>query len=365
MISNRTYIEISGDKLCRNLEQLTSGLSKGVLSMAVVKSNAYGHGLLQTAWSLQRFVDWFAVDDIEEAKILRQHGVRNPILILGAVPEEWYQAARSLDLTVTSTSMLSLRWAVNHGVNTHIKLDTGLGRQGFLPGDEYAKLLQYVSRNHPTQITGVYTHFAVADNPAEVRYTMSQLEIFDSMVRELQLVQKRSLLRHVSGTSGALYGDILSADMVRLGIGLYGVWPSPDMADMVPDIKLTPAMNWRTILSEVKSIPKGHSVGYNRTYVAQRKTNIGIVPVGYWHGYPRALSNCGFVDIRGIRAPVIGNISMDMMVVDVTDIPNVLTGETVVLVGGEVSAYELSQLAGMSHYELLTRINPYIERRLV
>ncbi len=363
MISNRTIIEISADALCHNALTLQSQCRPGTDVMVVVKSNAYGHGLLLTAWALQSIADWYAVDDIEEAKLLRQHGIKQSILILGFVPEEWYPLARTLGVTLTSPSLIALRWAVNHGVQTHIKIDSGLGRQGF-QGAEYDEIIQYLQRHIPATITGVYSHFAVADNPAELEFTRHQYTVFIQRKLEIEALLGRSLLTHTSGTSGVVYNHEFDCDMVRLGIGLYGVLPSRELMEHNPGLQLQPVMQWRARLSEIKHLPKGHSIGYERTHILTEDSVIGVVPVGYWHGIPRALSNIGFVEIQGQRAPVIGNISMDMMTIDLTNIAGTtLVGDWVTLIGQSVPVMELAEISGISHYELLTRINPLIERR--
>lgn len=365
MISNRTQILISAENLRHNVAELSKVLASNVKKMAVIKSNAYGHDLLYCAWTLAPVIDWFAVDDIEEAKILRQHGIRLPILVLGYVPEEWYQLARSLKLTLTSPSMLTLRWAVNHGVDTHIKIDSGLGRQGFYGGEEYEQLLKYLERNTSKHIKGIYTHFAVSDNPEKIEYTQNQISNYVDIRNEVEEKLGHTIMSHTSSTSAGQYIPETQHDMVRLGIGIYGLWPSRKLQEFVPELDLKPVLTWNARISEIKSLPRGQSIGYDQTHILERDSIIGIVPVGYWHGLPRLLSNKGVMAIRGVRIPIIGNISMDMCAVDLTDIEHVRQGDIVEIIGETVSVIEQSEFGGMNHYELVTRLNPYIERKLI
>lgn len=239
-------------------------------------------------------------------------------------------------------------------------------RQGFFP-EEADKVLDYLAQNLPqVEIEGVYTHFAGAKNPAFPQGTKEQLTKFQIV---LDAVAKRGLkpLRHAAATSGAIVFPEAQFDMVRLGIGLYGLWPSQEVQYAYSDkFVLQPILTWKTVVAETKLVSAGSRVGYDFTELLERPTTIGILPIGYWHGYDRSLSSIGKVLVNGHRARVLGRVSMDIIAVDLTDIPGVSVGSEVVLLGEQnnavMSADEMASLAETSSYEIVTRLNPLIKR---
>ena len=372
----RTWIEIDAEALRSNAEQFLKLIPPTTRFMAVIKSNAYGHGLVQVAKVLSPMFrgstskHWFGVDSIVEALRLRREGIKNRILVLGyTLPSRIAEAgANGIALTVSNFESLQAVAALPHPPPIHLKIDTGMYRQGFLPQDVF-KLLNFLKR---FQIApeGIYTHFASAKDPDNRQYTEAQLSSFGDTLSEFERAGMRGMVRHAAASGGVLLFPESHLDMVRIGMGLYGYWPSPESkASKLKDKKfknLKPVLAWKTVVGEVKEIPKGAVVGYDGTEQVAKKTKIAVLPVGYWHGYDRGFSGIGEVLVRGQRAKVLGRISMDMTVADVSGIRGVKTGDGAVLVGAQdkeaIWADEAGEKLGTTQYEFLTRINPLIRR---
>ncbi len=369
--SIRTWIDVDRGALEHNLIVFRSLLPPGCRLMAICKSNAYGHGLYDLAPVLEEMgADWFGVDSIVEAVTLRKKGIRKPILVLGyTLPGRFGEAVKNR-ISLTVSSLESLRALVTfpgaRPTRVHLKLDTGMHRQGFLPSQwKVARTL--LSRNRGRiQIEGIYTHFACAKVPEDRAYTSGQIEEFEKAVAFFKSVADQPI-RHASATAGVMNYPEAAYDLARIGIGLMGHWPSAETKRAWDKtIVLKPALTWRTIISEVKTLKKGQGVGYDLTETVKRDSRVGVCPIGYWHGFPRSLSLVGEVLVRGRRAKVLGTISMDMIVIDLTDAVGARLGDVVTVIGRdgreEVTAYEIARRAGVSHYELLTRLNPLIQK---
>ncbi|MEK7082233.1 MAG: alanine racemase [Patescibacteria group bacterium] len=394
----RTWIEIDAGALRNNAEQFLKLIPAGTRLMAVIKSNAYGHGLVPVAKILASGFQHpvssiqFGVDSVVEALRLRREGIKNPILVLGyTLPSRIAQAAgQDIILTISSFDALRACAAAHARPAFHLKIDTGMYRQGFMP-DEIPRLIAALRRGELAP-AGVYTHFASAKDPADMAYTLFQFKQFQKIASDLRQSGFRNLICHAASSGGALLFPESHLDMVRVGMGLYGYLPSAEMKNEKRKMKnvrhreygntgigsliqgsdpciVRPVMMWKTIISEVKSVPKGSPVGYDGIERVKRNTKIAVLPVGYWHGYDRGLSRIGEALARGRRAKVLGRVSMDMTVVDVTDIPRVRAGDEAVLVGEQgkecVSAEDMAEILDTTHYEVLTRINPLIRRILV
>ncbi|HSE35516.1 MAG TPA: alanine racemase [Candidatus Paceibacterota bacterium] len=366
----RTWIEIDRAAIKKNFTTLRRRIPKKTKFMAVVKSNAYGHGFVEYAREMERLgADWLGVDSITEALALRREGLKVPILVLGyTIPSYYRDAAKyHISLTISSADSLAhLRRLKLSGekLRIHLKIDTGMHRQGFqiterdMVVDALAKLPAAV------QIEGLYTHFAEAKNPLIGHTTRKQIAFFEDW-RVLLSERGYRLLSHAGATGGAMLYPEAHYDMVRIGIGIYGLWPSEEARRTLERVfKLTPVLTWKAIIGEVKRVPFGEKVGYDYTETLQRDTTLAVIPVGYWHGVPRVLSSKGRVLVRGKSARIVGRVSMDMIVVDVTDIPKVAAGEEVVLIGASgklrITPKEIADLAMTSHYEIVTGLNPLI-----
>ncbi|MFA5990804.1 MAG: alanine racemase [Candidatus Doudnabacteria bacterium] len=364
----RTWIEVSKSAIKNNYNIFRNLIKPGVQLMAVVKSNAYGHELL----SFSKYVgslgaDWLGVDSITEAKTLREAGIKKPILVLGyTLPIHFSLAsANNISLTISSFSNLTALVKSKKKVSVHLKFDTGMHRQGFYPIDA-KKVCESFKKSGKINLQGVYTHFAGAKKPDSHQETEKQITKFNQAVKTIRDQGFKPIV-HASATAGALNYPNAHFDMVRIGIGMYGLWPSPETEKANKSkLKLEPTLTWKTIVSEVKWVDKGEKVGYDYTETLARKSQLAVLPIGYWHGYWRAFSSKAFVLIGGKRCKVVGRVAMDMIVVDVTNIKGIKTGDEAVLIGKqgkeEISAGELARLANTTHYEIVTKLNPLIKK---
>ena len=291
----RTWVEVNETALRHNAEQFLRLIPEHTKFMAVVKSNAYGHGLAQIAKRLTNFSCfaghrrslWFGVDSIVEALRLRKEGIKNPTLILGATLPERLPESTANDITVTISSFEALEAvrALNRPPPFHLKIDTGMHRQGFQMND--LRRLTASLQHFRVKPSGIYTHFSAAKDPADTTATRAELNEFQHVTDALRTAGLRDFLMHAAATGGTLIMPDAHLDMVRIGIGLYGCWPSEELAAAYranPDITLRPTLSWKTIIAEVKTIPVGSKIGYDGTESVGRVTTMAVLPIGYWHG---------------------------------------------------------------------------------
>lgn len=365
----RTWIEVSKDRLRGNYRLFRSLVPRESKLMAVVKSNAYGHGLVDFSKAAARLgADWLGVDSVVEGLALRKEGVRIPILVMGYTLPEMLPAARRANIVITVSSFEALREAARgpKGLRIHLKIDSGMHRQGFLLSDLGRVRRELKKLKGRLALEGLYTHFAAAKNPAFPDYTRRQLEVFGEW-RAVLARDRHLLLHHAAATGAALLFPETHLDMVRIGAGFYGLWPSPETrAALEERIKLRPILSWKTTIAELKEVEGGAAVGYDLTERLRRSSKLAVVPVGYWHGLPRSLSSVGYMSVRGKRARIVSRISMGMTILDVTNIAGVRVGDEVVVLGNDgktdPSADELARLADTIPYEIVARINPLIKK---
>ncbi|MDP3770477.1 MAG: alanine racemase [Candidatus Sungbacteria bacterium] len=374
--SLRTWIEIDKKALRHNAEDFFRFIPQRTRLMAVVKSNAYGHGITHVAQELAAMPQfaskgWFGVDSIVEGLRLRREGITNPILVLGyTLPARLEDAVREkISISISNFDALAAIQSSSLRPAIHLKLDTGMHRQGFLERD-IPKLVKQMSK-HRIVPEGIFTHFASAKDLGYPTYTLMQLACFQKMVGQIKNAGFNDMMCHAAATGGTLLFPDAHLDMVRIGMGLYGYFPSSEsrIQNNAPTCNPMPVLSWKTLIAEIKRIPKGSFVGYDLTERVYRPTRIAVLPIGYWHGYDRGLSSMSTVLVAGRRARVLGRVSMDMIVIDVTDIPDAHTGTEAVLIGKQgretITAEELGRVIGTSAYEFLTRINPLIKRIVV
>jgi len=343
---------------------------------AVVKANAYGHGLLEVARALEADVSAFCVYSVEEAAALRTGGIATPVLILGPIEARDLELAHECRAAITLWSEGAFRRdAARLGRSrgapfaVHAKVDTGVTRLGLDAEHASAAIASYCC-DPDLELRGVYTHLAAAEE-LESAYTLAQLERFERAIAPLvNLLAARGVLRHAAASAAALLFPSLRLDMVRAGIATYGIWPSPETRAAMPfDLALEPALAWTTQLVTVRAVEAGRSVGYGCSFITERPSAIGVLPIGYAEGLPRALSNAGFALVGGRRVPIVGRICMNMSFVDVTGVPEARTGSRVTLVGRDgaeaIGANELAAAAGTIGYELISRLPSEIPRRYV
>lgn len=370
-ISLRTWVEIDRNAIKKNYRTFRALLSPQTKLMAVVKSNAYGHELVGFSKEADKLgVDFFGVDSIIEGIALRKEGIQKPVLVLGYTMPENFKSASENNISVTVSSfdgLFSLKENA-YPLKIHIKIDSGMHRQGFYPSDA-KKVVDALKKLPHMEVEGVYTHFANAKNPNFPQDTDKQAVEFKKATDVFEKAGLR-FLKHASATAGVILFPQYHFDMVRIGIGLYGLWPAKEVQEAFgKKIKLHPVLSWKTVIAETKIVPKGDGVGYNFTEILKKDTKIAVCPIGYWHGFPRALSSVGCVLVGGKRARVLGRVSMDMITIDVSGIKNVKAGDEVVLIGKSgaqtITADEFADYASTSCYEIVTRINPKIQRVFV
>ncbi len=372
----RTWIEINTKALKHNFQVFRTIISKTTMLGAVVKSNAYGHDLFQFARAVEKLdADWIIVDSIVEASALRKDKIKKSLLVLGYTLPSRMKEAIKYDISLTISSFENLKAAISTAkklkrrLRVHIKVDTGLSRQGFLPKDQEQAIKMLIRNQRWIETEGLYTHFSAAKDPASSKNVDKQLEIFKTWINLLRKQHLKPII-HAAATAATLLFPKTHFDMVRIGIGLYGLWPSDETRISSKEkFPLKPILTWKTIVSEIKSLPKGTSIGYDNTEKLLKNSKLAICPVGYWHGYSRRFSSVGHVLIKGQMTKVMGRVSMDMIIIDVSAIPVVREGDEVVLLGKqgqeEITPYEMAALADTSWYEIITCLNPLIKRLYV
>lgn len=367
----RTWIEIDTEAIQYNVAQFRDIVGPETILSGVIKSNAYGHDIVPFAKEAVRAgIDRISVDSYVEAATLRSAGVEEPILVLGyTLPEYIEEAAHAgVQLTIATKEQLEhiQTYTAGEGLTVHIKVDTGMHRQGFQLEDAQWVIDALKRLPETIHVEGLYTHFADAKDPNDVTYTKKQVAEFEKWRQLCDAAQLQPLF-HATATAGTLSYKAAHYDMVRVGIGLYGLWPSESTrAACAKSIALRPVLSWKTIISEIKTVKKGSAIGYNKTKIVARDSRIGILPIGYWHGYPRSISNRGSVIVGGKRAPVIGLVSMDMTAIDLTDSYDAAVGSEAVLIGSHgserITVEEVAKWADTVNYEIVTRLNPRIKR---
>lgn len=376
----RTWIEIDAKKLRANVSEffkligqrrnnVPGFIPEKTIFIAVIKSNAYGHGISGIARELLRHQEfktrgWFGVDSIVEALRLRKIGIKNPILNLGYIlPSKLLQASKNnIAVTVSTFEMLVALRRVKKPVAIHLKFDTGMRRQGFYAEHIPEIIKQLIAMPH-IAAQGIYTHLA---DPEHLARAKRQLDEFKRIIKPMKKFYP-DILTHALSSGGVLFHPNAHYDAVRIGMGMYGYFPSSKAEKYAArKVSLQPALAWKSVISEIKYAKKGEYVGYDFTERLSRDSKLAVVPVGYWHGFDRGLSSRGEVLIRGKRAKIIGRVSMDMITVDITGVPSASVMDEVVIIGhsGEkiITAENLAKRLNTTPYEVLTRLNPLIKR---
>ncbi len=366
----RAWAEIDINALVHNFETIKSEAGNAAVC-AVVKANAYGHKAIDVSLALQKNgADCFAVSNIEEAIELREGGIIKPILILGYTPQECAGELEKYDIT---QCVYSLEYAValsqsaaENGVNIkiHIKLDTGMGRIGFdCRTDALCGISDAIkAATMPNlEFDGIFTHFAVSDRnlQSEDGFTDRQYELFSKAVEQFKVAGLQPRVCHCCNSAATLNDADKHFNMCRAGIILYGLTPDYEL-NLTQNF--IPVMTVKSVVSQVKTVDKGTTVSYGRTYSTSVPTKIATISCGYADGYPRILSNKGYVMIAGKKAPIVGRVCMDQFAVDVTDIPQVKMGDEVILFGKELPVEEVARLAGTINYEIVCSVSPRVKR---
>lgn len=370
----RIRARIDLDAIEYNIEKMKENLPEDTKLIVVAKADCYGHGALQitSLLSLKEYVWGFAVATLDEAIVLRRGGVTKPILVLGCIfPEQWIDALENnIRITVYTeelTKVLSnLAVKIGRKAYVHVKLDTGMGRIGFTPGKEGADKIEEISKLPNIVMEGLYTHFSKADE-GDKSYTMKQMEAYTWMKEELTGRGITFSYYHCCNSAGIIDLKGAGQNLSRAGISTYGMYPSEEVHKENVDLK--PALELISHVAFVKWVGEGKMISYGGTYVTKRRTKIATIPVGYGDGYPRSLSNKGYMLIHGKKAPIIGRVCMDQCMVDVTEIEDVKFGDEVVLVGRDGDEYlsveTLSRLSDRFNYEFVCLMGKRIPREYI
>jgi alanine racemase len=359
-----TWLEINLDILDRNLERIQGHVGRDVSILLTVKADAYGHGAVQVARASAQRVRMFGVATVDEGAELREAGIKNEILILSPILESEIAAVARHDLAITiSSSDIALAVAKEAGgrvIDAHVEIDTGMGRTGVAEETAFEEIRR-IAVAPGVRLRGLYTHFPVSDTDAE--FTTSQILRFLALVEKLRASGIDPGLVHSANTAAVDAIAESRMDMIRPGLLAYGLHPFG--AASVVDV--TPIMSWKSRIARVRRFPAGSAISYARSFVTARDSWIGVVPVGYGHGYPFRASGRGCMLVGGMRVPIVGRVTMDMTMVDLTDVPNPpVPGDEVVLVGSQGSEsltfHDLAGWADTICYEVMCGISKRVPR---
>lgn len=365
----RLIAQIDLDAIENNVKEIKKQLDPGTKMLAVVKADAYGHGAVEVSKvCLYNGADWLGIATCEEGVALRQSNIPVPILILGYTVENQLETVIEHHLTQTVFSYEMAKMVSDTAVRmgktaeVHIKIDTGMGRIGFLPCEESLKVIDGIFKLPNIKVTGIFTHFSTADE-TDKTFTKTQFERFLYMTEGLEKMGHTGLIRHCANSGAIIDMPQLQLDMVRAGIILYGMLPSDQVGT---GLALKPAMSLKTHVSFVKQVESNVPIGYGRTFYTSAPSRIATVPIGYADGYSRAFSNKARVIVNGEYANVVGNVCMDQVMLDVTHIDDIKMGDEVTVMGPcgdkEVSAEELAAISGTINYEIVCNVGKRVPR---
>ncbi len=365
----RVYAPVDLDAIAFNMESMRRNIDRKTGMIGVIKTDAYGHGSVPVAEAIADYVDGYAVATVDEAMLLRRNGITKMILILGVTHPSRYQDLIEEDIrpaifTMEQAKPLSdLAVSMGKKAKIHFALDTGMRRIGMEADEAGADLAAAIAALPGIEAEGMFTHFSRADE-GEKASSMAQLNRY---LHFTELLKERGVeipMKHCSNSAGIIDLPEANLNYVRAGITIYGMYPSEEVKkDLVP---LKPALGLKSFVTYVKEIGPGEEISYGGTYVTEHTMRVATIPVGYGDGYPRSLSNCGYVLICGKRAPILGRVCMDQFMVDVTDIPGVGVDTPVTLIGKdgneEITMERLAELCGGFHYEMVCDIGKRVPR---
>ncbi len=372
----RTSITLSKNSLIQNITSIRKLLGPTKKIISVVKANAYGHGMKEVVSIIESFTDAYAIDDIQELVDLRKRTTKE-IYILGHVCEgevDGILEHNGIPVVYEGSMVEMLEKAATikkKTVDINIKIDTFLGRQGILI-EQLPSLLKKITACKWIRLRGIYSHFSNIEDTRDFTHAQRQIDVFKEACVYVEEQGYVNIEKHMSSTAGIMAYDHMDSlcTHVRLGLGLYGLWPSEDLKKTyLSQVSLAPVLSWKSCIAQVKTVPANFPIGYGCTYVTEKSTTIAIVPQGYSDGYDRSLSNKGEMLVRGKRCPVIGRVAMNMCVIDVSGVEGVKLEDEVVLIGSQggetVSADHIAALTDTISYEVVARISPLLPRRIV
>jgi len=370
----RVYASINLDYIENNIRNLKAHINEDTRLIAVIKTDGYGHGASMIAKYASDCVDCFAVATADEALQLIEDDVKKPILVLGYINEARYgqMIENNIRMTVFKEEDAGKISALAHKMGRkaliHIKVDTGMGRIGFpaLNSDEITKtcdVIKKITAMPDIEAEGLYTHFALAD-AKDKSFANLQFDRFKEIIAGLEKMGINIPVKHCDNSAAIIDMPETNMDAVRAGIALYGLQPSDEID--IKKLDLKQAMEVKSHIIYIKDVDANTSIGYGRSFITERKTRVATIPVGYGDGYPRNLSNKGYVIVNGVIAPIIGRVCMDQFMVDITGIPDVKDGDVVTLAGADNGSFidisELADVAGTFNYEFICEIGKRVPR---
>lgn len=365
---HKTWVEINKKALQNNIQQFQRLIGERVKLMAVVKANAYGHGLVEVAKIVVGFgADWLGVDSVDEAIEIRKVGIDAPILILGYTLLSRLGDVVKYDLRQVVYNKETIKKL--QGSKVHLKVETGTSRQG-LEKEKLLELAKFIKKYPQIEIEGAYTHYANIEDTTDHSYAQQQLKRFKQAVELLEKNGIKIPIKHTACSAAVILFPETYFSLVRVGISMYGLWPSKETfvsaLEKKREIKLEPVLTWKTKVAQIKKIKAGTPISYGLTEKISQDSKIAVLPIGYWDGYNRKLSGVANVLIRGKRCKLLGRVCMNMIIVDVSHILDIKLEDEVVLLGKqgseEITVDELAQKIGTINYEVVTQINPLIPR---
>jgi len=367
-----TWVNISKSAIYHNVKQLIKIIGNKTELMPIVKSNAYGHDLVLMAKIFSKTkIKWIGVVGLDEALILRKNNIRKKILVLSFFnPRQLKKAVQqNISLTIytlgATKQISSIAKKINKKANIHIKLDTGTSRLGFLANKSF-EVIKQISKLDHINIEGIYSHLADAENINQI-VTNKQNELFKEILSKLKAEGIKIKYHHLACSAAIILNKESHYNLVRSGISIYGLHSIENSHKEY--LKLKPVLSWLTKIIQIKVIPKNSYVGYGKSFKTKKKTTIALIPIGYWDGYDRKLSNRGQVLIQGKRCNIIGRVCMNLTIIDISKLKSVKTGEIVTLIGQQgkekITVDELADQINTINYEVVTRINPLINRLLI
>jgi len=373
-ISDLAWLEIGRAALQHNLRLFRKSTGDKVIIAPAVKANAYGHGLLGASQTfLKGEANWLCVNSLEEARALRQNKINCPLLLIGRFAEKQIAEILALRLRfflddyTMAKAVSQITASKKQPAAVHLKIDTGMSRQGIKTFQEI-NLIKKISQLPYLNIEGIATHFATADGPLNNSSFKKQLSLFKGSTSQAEKMLGRKLIKHCANSAAALLYPRCHFDLIRPGIAAYGLYPSEAVKKIweKKNPPLRPSLSFKTKITLIKTISKGDAVSYGGTFVAKNKMTVALLPVGYYDGLDRKLSNCGEVIICGRRARILGRVCMDLTVIDISKIKNARAGDEVVIIGKQgretVTADELANKIGTINYEVVTRIRESMPR---
>jgi alanine racemase len=379
MSAHRTWVEINSRALASNINALKALMDPGVRFCAVLKANAYGHGMREVSTIVhQQGVDAFAVDTIDDALALRDIFPSALILVLGYTMFDRFKDALRSDIHLTLYDKEGIELAQRIGAEIakpfqiHIKIETGTHRQGVLPEDQ-DDIIRLIQRSPMVRVSGISTHFANIEDSRNPEYATRQFSRFRESIDRFLEQGIDPTWRHCACSAAIILYPQTHLNFARAGISLYGLWSSEIVQDTVRtqgfSCDLQPVLSWKSRIAQIKSIPMGVPIGYGLSEIMKRSGRLAVVPVGYWDGYDRRLSSVGEVLIKGQRCKVVGRVCMNMLMVDVSAVAQPQKEDEVILLGTDgrqrITAEDLAKTCGTISYEIVTRINPLLPRVLV